>query len=294
MATSDPLYAYQPTLVGAGIFCSIFCISTAFHSWLLARNKAWHMIGFFIGGLLEVISYAARAASATQKKGQWSMAPYLIQSTFLLAAPSFFAASIYSTLGRIIAVTDGDAYALIKKRWVTIFFVLADVFALLMQAAGGGLMAMGNNDPTRMKLGQHTIVGGLIVQLVVYGLFFLSAATFHQRMDALPSAKKQKHARIDWRQHLITLFVVSSFFMVRSLFRIIEYAQGHAGYLYRYEAFTYVMDALPMALIMVFTIWRYPVFRADERGRNRGFHLARVSPRARSPREDDSLASEIA
>lgn len=64
------------------------------------------------------------------------MEPYLIQSTFLLAAPSFFAASIYSTLGRIIAVTDGDAYALIKKRWATIFFVLADVFALLMQAAG--------------------------------------------------------------------------------------------------------------------------------------------------------------
>lgn len=85
---------------------------------------------------VELIGYAARAASATQKEDQWSIEPYLIQSTFLLVAPSFFAASIYSVLGRIIASTDGDAYALIKKRWAAVFFVMADVFAFLMQAVG--------------------------------------------------------------------------------------------------------------------------------------------------------------
>ncbi|OJD33697.1 rta1 domain protein [Diplodia corticola] len=310
------LYEYQPTLVGAGILSSIFCVLTAFHGWQLVRNRTWHMVGFVTGGVrglspihlsknsklclidssssVELVSYAARAASATQKKDRWSMEPYLIQSTFLLVAPTFFATSIYSTFGRIIAVTDGDAYALIKKRWVAIFFVLADVFALLMQAVGGGLMAMGSTDPTRFNLGQHTIVGGLIVQLVVYCLFFVSVATFYRRLSTLPSAKRQKHARIDWHRHLTTLFVVSILLMVRSLFRILEYAQGHDGYLYRHEAFTYVFDALPMALTMAYTSWTYPVLRRKERGGIQRFHLARVSGGAASPREIGSPARETA
>lgn len=45
------LYEYQPTLIGAGIFSAIFCLLIAVHLWLLIRNKTWHMVGFFIGGV---------------------------------------------------------------------------------------------------------------------------------------------------------------------------------------------------------------------------------------------------
>tara|TARA_R110002003_G_scaffold9_36_gene681 strand:- start:8355 stop:8507 length:153 start_codon:yes stop_codon:yes gene_type:complete len=39
-------------------------------------------------------------------------------------------------LGRIILVTDGEHYSIIRKRWLTKLFVTGDVISFLMQGAG--------------------------------------------------------------------------------------------------------------------------------------------------------------
>lgn len=60
----------------------------------------------------------------------------MIQSVFLLVAPALFAASVYMVLGRIILLTDGESHSIIKKRWLTKFFVFGDVFSFLLQSSG--------------------------------------------------------------------------------------------------------------------------------------------------------------
>ena len=66
----------------------------------------------------------------------WTLAPYVMQSTLLLVAPALFAASIYMELGRIIHLVKGQKHALIRVSWMTKIFVTGDILSFLMQASG--------------------------------------------------------------------------------------------------------------------------------------------------------------
>lgn len=57
---------------------------------------------------------------------------------------------------------------------------------------------------------------------------------------------------------MLVLYVTNTLIMIRSIFRMIEYAQGNNGYLLRYEVFLYVFDAVPMFAVMVAYFWKYP------------------------------------
>jgi hypothetical protein len=74
--------------------------------------------------------------NALQKPGCWTLGPYIMQNVLILIAPALMAASIYMILGRIILLTDGERYALVKRRWLTKLFVTGDVISLMMQASG--------------------------------------------------------------------------------------------------------------------------------------------------------------
>lgn len=73
---------------------------------------------------------------AAKESPDWSIAVYSIHTILVLVAPSVFAASIYMVLGRIILLIDGEKYSLIRRRWLTKFFVIGDVMSFLLQGAG--------------------------------------------------------------------------------------------------------------------------------------------------------------
>jgi len=57
---------------------------------------------------------------------------------------------------------------------------------------------------------------------------------------------------------LFVLYLISALIMVRSIVRLIEFAQGFDGVIIQHEWFLYVFDAVPMAAVMLFfNIW-YP------------------------------------
>lgn len=85
---------------------------------------------------VEVFAYVFRAINTFEDPGYWSKPPYIIQAVLSLVAPSLLAASIYMILGRVILLTDGEHLSLIRKRWLTKFFVIGDVFAFLIQCLG--------------------------------------------------------------------------------------------------------------------------------------------------------------
>lgn len=66
----------------------------------------------------------------------WTIGPYVMQSTLLLVAPALFAASIYMELGRIIYLVKGQKHSLVRVNWMTKIFVAGDVLSFLMQASG--------------------------------------------------------------------------------------------------------------------------------------------------------------
>lgn len=179
-----------------------------------------------------------------------------MQSLLLLLAPAMFAASIYMILGRIIRLTDGERFSLIRSSQLTKLFVGGDALCFFLQATGGGIQAtagkhLGSDKRFAKiagKLGEYIIVGGLGCQMVFFGFFVVVAAVFHFRGRRRFAALD---ASITWRKHLHTLYGTSLLILFRSVFRIVEYVQGNNGYLLRHEVFLYTFDALLMAAVMI-------------------------------------------
>ncbi|KAF2120651.1 RTA1 like protein-domain-containing protein [Lophiotrema nucula] len=236
-------YHYHPSLPAAAVFVVLFGISTLLHIWQSFSKRAWFMIPFIIGGLFETTGYVGRILSSHD---QWDLGPFIMQTLLLLVAPALFAASIYMVLGRIIHLTDGEPYSLIRRTWLTKIFVGGDVLSFLAQSAGGGLMSSGNDDPDEVKLGEHVILAGLLIQILFFGLFVVAALVFQLR------GRSHLHkVMVPWKKYLIMLYITSAFILVRSIFRVVEYIQGNDGFLLRHEVFIYVFDAALMLGVMV-------------------------------------------
>jgi hypothetical protein len=79
-------------------------------------------------------------------------------------------------------------------------------------------------------------------------LFFLTAILFQIRGKEYLSTLG---SNVPWKKHLFALYATSILILVRSIFRVIEYIQGNAGYLLRHEVFLYVFDAVLMFAVML-------------------------------------------
>ncbi|KAI9663760.1 MAG: hypothetical protein M1821_007250 [Bathelium mastoideum] len=243
------LYYYDPNLGAAIFFIILFALLTLAHAIQMVRFKMWFWLAFIIGSSMEAVGYIGRALSHYQPL---VLGPFILQSILLLVAPALFAASIYMTLGRITVVLRCEHLAPIPKRWLTKTFVCGDVLAFFVQAAGAGIMA--GNSANSLSLGQTIILVGLAIQILSFGLFVVVAWVFHRRVLALsPGRNNHPVVQLPWQKHLLVLYCGSGLILVRSVFRIVEYAMGNSGYIMRHEAFLYVFDAtLMLGVVAVF------------------------------------------
>ncbi|KAL3960298.1 hypothetical protein ACCO45_005415 [Purpureocillium lilacinum] len=242
------LWEYVPSKAAAILFTILFIIATGAVIWRMVRTKTLFSIAFTIGGLFEIIGYAARAVAEDKTE---QLSPFIVQSVLLLVAPALFAASIYMVLGRLMVSIHGERHSLIPVRWLTKAFVAGDVFSFMVQASGAGLMAKSDFS---QDTAQNIILAGLFIQIVMFGLFAVTAIVFDVRMRRWPSgASMAEDGRIVWM-----LYAASALIMVRSIFRVIEYATGKDGYLLGHEWTLYVFDAVLMLAVMVVYAWIYP------------------------------------
>ncbi|KAI3062776.1 hypothetical protein CBS147353_9353 [Aspergillus niger] len=248
------LYRYDPSIAAAVVFIILFLAAAGIHTFQVARTKAWFVIPFVIGGHFEWIGYIGRAISGDEAP-DFTVKPYILQTLLLLVAPTLFAATVYMELGRIVILTNGEAYCLIRRTWLTKTFLLGDIISFIMQGAGGGIMASGT--PSALSTGENIIIGGLVVQLIFFSLFVITSIKFHRGVSNTPS-RRVLHSQAPWKRHMYALYGGSALIFVRSLFRLIEYAQGNDGYLVSHEVYLYIFDALLMVLVMALFAWVHP------------------------------------
>ncbi|KAK0210390.1 RTA1 like protein-domain-containing protein [Desarmillaria ectypa] len=261
MSNSDTdlqLYHYTPSAIVAAIFSAIFFLSSIVLAWRTFKARSWYFSAMIIGGLMEGIGYIGRILSHSDPE---ALGPYIMQTLLLLVAPALYAAAIYVVLGRLIRTLHAEQYSLIRLNWLTKFLVLGDVISFLLQSGGGGIMA-NSKDQNKMKIGQYIIIVGLILQIVWFGGFVVVAGVFHYRMRVVPTVP----GKTNWRRFMFVLYGASNMILVRSAFRVIEFAQGNDGYLMQTEKWIYLCDGLLMAQVIVAFIIFYPssYIRNDE------------------------------
>lgn len=180
--------------------------------------------------------------------------PYCIQNIFILLGPALLAASVYMVLGRIIVAFKGQRHSIISVRWLTKIFVIGDVVSFLVQGGAAGMMISAD----LASLGNKLVIFGLLVQVIMFGLFIVTAIIFQARMRRDTGAVENISQDSRLKYHLITLYIVGTLIMVRSIFRVVEFIMGNDGFLLQHEWPLYVFDAVLMFLVVVFFGLRYP------------------------------------
>ena len=128
-------YPYTPSLAATTVFVVIFAISTLLHYWQCFRGRSWYMIALILGGFCETVGYIGRTISGHEAP-DYSSSPHIIPSILILIAPALMSASVYVVLGCIIIAVNGEARSPIRRKFLTITFVLGDVWSFLIQSTG--------------------------------------------------------------------------------------------------------------------------------------------------------------
>lgn len=214
------------------------------------------LIPFYLGLFCEFLGYIGRTISYDNIDDQ---RPYIMQTLLLLIGPPFFSASIYMVFGRMVTnVLHNENYLLLYPKYITKVCVVGDIISLLLQAAGGGIMASTQKNINNFSLGENVILGGLGVQILFFGFFVIIEATYYIRLHKNMHSNEYNTKIINqeirffpqkfnnWKTVLFSLFICSIFILIRSVYRVVEFSQGNNGYIARHEWFLYFFDALMM------------------------------------------------
>ncbi|TWU73095.1 hypothetical protein ED733_004308 [Metarhizium rileyi] len=102
------------------------------------------------------------------------------------------------------------------------------------------------------KIGRYVLIGGLVFQLVAFGLFLCVSRRFHVSANSMarPDAPR------GWQRVVLSVFVPGVLIMVRCIYRVCEFAEGTNGYAFRTEWLFWVLETLPMTdAIGIFIIY---------------------------------------
>lgn len=157
----------------------------------------------------------------------------------ILGSAPLLAATVYMTLGRLARNLDANDYCLIRSTWISKIYIVIDIASFGCQMAGSAAQASG---PEGASQGIKIVKIGLSIQLVAFGLFLVMVVVLHTRLRGSPSSVSER-PRVSWEKHFYALYVVSVLIVVRSLFRLIEFAQGPDGHILKTEWMMYVFDA---------------------------------------------------
>jgi hypothetical protein len=112
-------------------------------------------------------------------------------------------------------------------------------------------------DTTNPSTGERIIIGGLLVQIIFFGFFMITALVFQSRIMSNPTGMSNELSSL-WHRHLTALYITSVLILVRSIVRVVEYIQGYDGYLMKQEVFIYVFDGLLMLVAMLVLQYIHP------------------------------------
>jgi len=199
---------------------------------------------------VEVIGYVARALSVNHTA---ALGQFVIQACFILLPPAFFAASIYMILARVIRAVDGDHMSIIKPRIVTRIFVTGDVLSIGIQSTTAGM----TDHQNLRTIATVLVLIGLAIQLISFALFGACAIIFHKRIRRNPT-ERSLQVGSKWLRTLYMVYVVSILIIIRSVFRVVEYAFGQKGYPMAHEWTLFAFDSVPMTLVTIIFFFFYP------------------------------------
>ncbi|KAK5077264.1 hypothetical protein LTR64_005257 [Lithohypha guttulata] len=239
------LYQYNPSDTAGYAFVALFSITTIIHIVLMLWYRSWYFIPMILGGIMEAGGYYGRAWNHDNPK---QIKAYVLYLLLTLSAPPFIAATIYMALTRIMTTLRAAHLSIFNVRFLTTTFVVIDIICFLAFLGGAGMQIAAS--ASLQSAGRKVVLAGLGFQIICFLFFVYIAIRFHKRNLRGPGPLAEVQG-VKWRKHSWALYLACLFMLVRNIFRIAEYTQGHEGVIARHEWFIYTFDATMMWLVMV-------------------------------------------
>ncbi|KAL2783911.1 RTA1-domain-containing protein [Aspergillus keveii] len=244
--TSVIIYGYRPSIAIAAFAAAWFFLHSITHTAQTFKYRSWWWLTFSTGLVFEIIGYIARSLSA--EKNPYNLIYSIIQYFFIVTAPVFLAAGVYTILSALIARL-GNEYSPLRPTFILAFFITSDAISTIVQVAGASLIGVKQSREEDPTTANNILLAGLAYQVFAITIFVLLTATFEFR------------ARRAIKEHGLRIFCV--FFSIstlmiymRSIFRLIETAEGLGGKLSTHEVYFACLEMAPIALVaLLFCIW---------------------------------------
>ena len=259
---TDPnsLWTYCPSYGAAILFICLFGLATLTHLVLAKYYRkpfAWVII---MGGCWETAGYIFRTLAV---ENQLSEAFQSAQLLLILLAPLWINAFVYMTFGRMVHFyLQSDKVFFLKAKRITLIFVLFDISAFLVQAAGGSMIS--SSEPVNIqRLGLHVYMGGIGLQLLYICVFLTLCVRFQLDVRDLEKSDQWIHlsdfASPRSARHLLyVLYTVLLLIIYRNIYRLIEFSSGVLSNITEHEWYAYVFDAVPMLFALIVFIAFHP------------------------------------
>ncbi|CCH44628.1 putative membrane protein [Wickerhamomyces ciferrii] len=228
---------------GAKAIAIIFVIGILCHGIIFVWRKSWYFLWFIIGLILEIVGYI-QISNGT------------IQSVCIIIAPLFLAATFYMSMNKVLKAYGTQDLNPIKA--FSVIFVIGDFVSLGLQIAGIVIQFVVN-----LQTGRIMVIISFVIQILLFISFFTTTIIVHKRMN-YEKIENYPDTNRYWRGYFYTMYVVSIMFMIRNLFRLVEYAEGF-GYIFFHVIFTLVFDGIPMLVVTMALLICHPSFYSIKR-----------------------------
>lgn len=256
------VFQYQPSIAANATFIAIFGLLMAIHVVQGAWYKTWGYMACMVSGcVLEIVGYVGRIMLHSNP---FDFEAFLIQIICITVAPVFYCAAIYVLLSKFIIVTDVSVSRFNPKLFYWLF-IPADITCLILQATGGALSATGSTEDD-VNVGVDISKAGLILQVVVLGLFLVMTA------DYLFSLRRKTPIKLSRPMLIFLSFMISAviLILVRCIYRIVELADGYFGPNFRHEPEFIGLEGAVMCVAVVCLVIGHPgpAFRRSDESRS--------------------------
>ncbi|KAL5003688.1 RTA1 like protein-domain-containing protein [Aspergillus recurvatus] len=277
---SSSYYQYGPSLGAAAVFAALYSLAFigTVAQWIRFRPVVWLVM--VIAAAMEAVGYISRCISTQDTSAR---TVYVLQFALLILAPVLMAGALYVLFGRIIFLVVPREQRTFKvcwvpPRWITPIFVGFDIGALMLQLVGAVMITSGNgnsqDDIDTFNRGRDLALVGVVVQIVAFALFTIAAIRFNftsknfimhppepvygERQDDFSMALQDKPRKSDWLRLLRAVNFSTIMILIRSIYRLVEFTEGHDGYINTHEWPFYIFDAVPIFPCVALFVWWHP------------------------------------
>ncbi|KAF4556164.1 RTA1-like protein 10 [Elsinoe fawcettii] len=239
------IYGYVPSLAVGVLGVVLFALLFVLHLLLLLRHRTWYFTPVLVGTFMEIVGYVFRLLSG--QKDPYNIIYFVIQYFFIVVAPVFFSAAIYTIVSGLIN-KYGRKYSPLSPKVILWVFIVCDVVTTIVQVAGAALVGKAYSNQKDPTTPNHILLAGLAIQVFTFAAFLAVLAWTLWRAKASPT--RVSHA------FLASLVVATLAIYLRTCFRLAETAEGLMKELSTHEVYFGCLEFAPVVVaVTLLGIW---------------------------------------